>query len=229
MTAAGLGDDVPQLDLPFKVTVISHPKEKKSKSSIIPSKIIAPSQVEIVSTTDAPVLREEGEPEDSVVLLFPSENAKEMTQLSEAELKAIKRVVLIDSTWNQTRAYLRSENISKLKMVKIQTEKTVFWRYQTGELDTSLATIEALYFFFRDYDVALNCKDRLYSDYKGTFDNLLWFYAYNFKLIQNEYSKANKNFLRIPGYIQNNPDSIFNNKDGEEKVVESSTKRPRLE
>ena len=32
----------PELDLPINVTVISHPKEKKSKSSIIPSKIICP-------------------------------------------------------------------------------------------------------------------------------------------------------------------------------------------
>jgi len=50
-------------------------------------------------------------------------------------------------------------------------------------MDTSLATIEALYFFFRDYDVSLNCKDRNYALYKGTYDNLLWLYAFNFKLI----------------------------------------------
>ena len=71
--------EFPKLDLPIGVTVVSHPKEKKSKSSIIPSKIICPNQVEIVSTTDAPELRSDSEPEDSVVLLFPSDTAKEMT------------------------------------------------------------------------------------------------------------------------------------------------------
>jgi DTW domain-containing protein YfiP len=45
------------------------------------------------------------------------------------ELKSIKRVVLIDSTWSQTRLYMNDPNVAKLKMVKIQTEKTVFWRY----------------------------------------------------------------------------------------------------
>jgi len=75
-------------------------------------------------------------------------------------------------------------------MVKIQTEKTVFWRYQTGELDTSLATIEALYFFFRDYEVALNCPDKSYEHYNGKYDNLLWYYAFNFKLIQQLYSSG---------------------------------------
>jgi len=72
-------------------------------------------------------------------------------------------------------------------------------------MDTSLATIEALYFFFRDYDVSLNCKDRDYAHYKGTYDNLLWLYAFNFKLIQDAYTvgdKKDKVFARIPGYIQ---------------------------
>ena len=172
---------VPKMRLPIKVTVISHPKEKKSKSSIIPAKIIAPEDVDVIHTVeDIPVLRGPDDPYDSVVVLFPSDSAKDINTMSEQELRAIKRVVLIDSTWSQTRHYVRHEQIRNLKMVKIQTEKTVFWRYQTGELDTSLATIEALYFFFRDWDVALNCRDRDYANYKGTFDNLLWFYAFNF-------------------------------------------------
>jgi len=196
---------------------------------------MCPAQVEILDTTDAPELRADTEPEDSVVLLFPSDSATEMTKMTETELKAIKKVVLIDSTWNQTRAYLKQPNLAKLKMVKIQTEKTVFWRYQTGELDTSLATIEALYFFFRDYDVALNCPNRSYDEYKGTYDNLLWFYAFNFKLIQDEYTKGRKqtqSFRRIPGYIQSNPDKIFKNQQTQEEqdeVQEPAAKRHKSE
>jgi hypothetical protein len=73
-------EGVPELELPVKVTVISHPKEKKSKSSIIPAKIIAPNDVDIIHTIDdIPTLRQEGESFDSVVLLFPAENAKEIT------------------------------------------------------------------------------------------------------------------------------------------------------
>lgn len=118
-----------------------------------------------------------------MVVLFPHEDAVDINAMTEDELRAIKKVVLIDSTWTQTRHYMRSEQIRSLKMVKIQTEKTAFWRYQTGEMDTSLATIEALYFFFRDYDVSLNCQGRDYARYQGTYDNLLWLYAFNFKLI----------------------------------------------
>ena len=109
----------PKLQLPVDVTIISHPKEKKSKSSSIPQMVIAPDNIKLISTADAPVIRQPEDSYDSVVLLFPGEYAKEMTDLSEAELKAIKKVVIIDSTWNQTRRYMYSENIRDLKMVKI--------------------------------------------------------------------------------------------------------------
>ena len=48
--------------------------------------------------------------------------------------------------------------------------------------DKNLATIEAMYFFFRDYDVTLHC-DRDYNKYDGKYDNLLYYYAFNYKLI----------------------------------------------
>lgn len=44
----------PKLKLPCDVSVLRHPKEKRSKSSIIPAKIIAPDNVEILHTIDVP-------------------------------------------------------------------------------------------------------------------------------------------------------------------------------
>jgi len=104
--------DVPRLNLPLDVTIIRHPKEKKSKSSVIPSKILAPDNVDILHTIDVPEQRTElyGGAEDdydSVVLMFPSDDAKNISDMPEEELKKIKKVVLIDSTWSQTRYYLR--------------------------------------------------------------------------------------------------------------------------
>mmetsp|Transcript_17362 Transcript_17362/g.16572 ORF Transcript_17362/g.16572 Transcript_17362/m.16572 type:complete len:124 (+) Transcript_17362:442-813(+) len=123
--------------------------------------------------------------------------------MEEEELRMIKEVVLIDCTWLQTAHFLKQPNIQQLKKVKIQTEKTVFWRYQSVS-ETNLATIEAMYFFFRDYDVALNWgKD--YERYAGKYDNLLYYYAFNYRLIQREYSEGDKKdlkFWRIDGYIK---------------------------
>lgn len=66
----------------------------------MPSKIISPNQVEIVHEMFIPEIRHAEESYDSVVLLFPSKDAVEVSKMSEEELKAIKRVVLIDCTWN---------------------------------------------------------------------------------------------------------------------------------
>jgi len=66
---------IPKIKLPLQVTVISHPKEKVSKSSILPAKLVAPDDVEIISTTEVPVLRD-NDNFDEVVLLFPGDNAK---------------------------------------------------------------------------------------------------------------------------------------------------------
>ena len=42
-------NEVPRLDLPVDVLIVRHPKEKRSKSSVIPSGIISPDNVEILN------------------------------------------------------------------------------------------------------------------------------------------------------------------------------------
>ena len=121
------------------------------------------------------------EPYDSVVLLFPTDDAKSLTDMKPEELQAIKKVIIIDCTWNQTKHFLKQSNVMKLKKVKIQTEKTAFWRYQ-NIAETNLSTIEAMYFFFRDYDVALSCQGN-YGKYDGKYDNILYYYVFNYWLI----------------------------------------------
>ena len=166
----------PKINLPCKVTVVTHPNEKK-KSSIVPAKVLAKDDIDIMFTQNqVPQFEEKS---DEILLLFPSETAKPVTDFMPEDLKKIKRVVLIDSTWQQTKRYLTEPNIAKLQQVKIQTEKTVFWRYQTKGADTHLATIEALYFFFRDYDVTMNCGGE-YAKYDRKWDNILWFYAFQY-------------------------------------------------
>ena len=78
----GPKSQIPQLNLPVDVTLLSHPKEKKSKSSVVPCKIIAPDNVDFVSAADAPEFRKDDESYDSVLLLFPGESAVEVTDMS---------------------------------------------------------------------------------------------------------------------------------------------------
>ena len=68
---------------------------------------------------EIPILRKSDEPFDSVVLLFPTDDAKSLTEMKSEELEAIKRVIIIDCTWNQTKHFLRQPNVMSLKKVKI--------------------------------------------------------------------------------------------------------------
>lgn len=65
------------------------------------------------------VTEEYADSNDSVVLMFPSDDAKNITDMSKEELLKIKKVILIDSTWSQTRYYLRQPCLKKLKTIKI--------------------------------------------------------------------------------------------------------------
>ena len=126
--------------------------------------------------------------------------------MSKEELLKIKKVILIDSTWSQTRHYLKQDLIKNIKHVKIKTEKTAFWRYQKAVADEGLATIEALYFFFRDYETNLRHAGS-YQEYAkiGKWDNLLYYYAWNIKVIMDCYREGKQKdqpFRRIPGYVK---------------------------
>ena len=54
-----------------------------------------------------------------VAILFPGETATEVTDMTPEQLSRLKRVVIIDSTWNQTKRYLDSDLITRHPMVKI--------------------------------------------------------------------------------------------------------------
>ncbi|KAM9481867.1 tRNA-uridine aminocarboxypropyltransferase 1 isoform 2-T2 [Clarias gariepinus] len=91
----------------------------------------------------------------------------------------LKRVVFIDSTWNQTTKIITDERLQDLPRVELKSRKTCFWRHQRGSPDTYLSTIEALYYFLKDFHV--QCLGREYS---GEYDNLLFFYSFLHKLIR---------------------------------------------
>ena len=59
----------------------------------------------------------------------------------------------------------------------IEAKETTFWRYQeVGK--SNLATVEALYYFMKDYaEVMLGGGE---DKYDGRFDDLLYFYAFKY-------------------------------------------------
>lgn len=92
----------------------------------------------------------------------------------------LKKIIFIDSTWNQTNKIFTDERLQGLLQVELKTRKTCFWRHQKGKPDTFLSTIEAIYYFLVDYHT-----DILKEKYQGQYDNLLFFYSFMYQLIKN--------------------------------------------
>lgn len=99
----------------------------------------------------------------------------------------LKKVVFIDSTWNQTNKIISDERLQGLMSVELTERKTCFWRHQKGSPDTYLSTIEAIYYFMVDFHMQI-----LEKDYNGEYDNLLFFFSFMYKLIRDAKQAAGK-------------------------------------
>ncbi|XP_054858708.1 tRNA-uridine aminocarboxypropyltransferase 1 [Eublepharis macularius] len=99
----------------------------------------------------------------------------------------LKKIVFVDSTWNQTNKIITDERLQGLLQIELKSRKTCFWRHQKGKPDTYLSTIEAIYYFLVDYH-----RELLKEKYEGQYDNLLFFYSFMYRLIKNARCSAGK-------------------------------------
>ena len=74
-----------------------------------------------------------------------------------------------------------------LQQVEIKRHKTKFWRHQDDKPPTYLATIEAIYYFLREYhDLFLR------TTYHGQYDNMLFFFNFMYHKIKGLYDGGKK-------------------------------------
>lgn len=207
--------EIPLIKLPVKIDIIKHPNETDGKSTAVHAKLIAPNDVNIYTYPCIPDL--DGDLHkailvfpgpDSVTVEKLSEHLNEVRahsldkpsvkrqkvtdetdQAHNVNLQScpLERVIFIDSTWNQTTRIITDERLQALLRVELKTRKTCFWRHQRGSPDTYLATIEAIYYFLKDYHTLC-----LQEEYSGEYDNLLFFYSYLHKLINKAKVSAGK-------------------------------------
>ncbi|KAF2071112.1 hypothetical protein CYY_007577 [Polysphondylium violaceum] len=185
-----LGDPskTPKLKLPLSVDVLHYPTELISKSTAIHSRVLARDDVEFKEFPNVPEYNAE-----ETILLFPSEDS---CFVKDIDCSKIKKVVFIESQWHNTKKILAHPNLKNVRCVKIDLQKTMFWRYQHhGE--NFLATIEAIYYFFKEYQQAISN-----GAYNGEYDNLLYYYTFFYNLIQSSYKHSNKDFKRKDNYIK---------------------------
>jgi hypothetical protein len=77
--------------------------------------------------------------------------------------------------------------------------------------------IPAIYYFFSEY------QERMMGEYKGEFDNFLFYFSYNYKLIQEEYRYGDKLFPRKGDYVK----LVSGNEGKEEKQEPNKGKKRR--
>ncbi|KAI7906654.1 DTW domain-containing protein [Cokeromyces recurvatus] len=169
--------DIPQVELPIHLDVIKHHKELDGKSTAVHAKIIADKDVDIYTWPDVPQF----EQPERTLLLFPGPGAK---QLKDIPRDSFDKVVVIDGTWIQARQIANNTPIlKKMQCVTIAPRQTHFWRFQNVN-DEHLATIEAIYYFYREFSETF--ED---SSYDGRYDNLMFYYKFFYQLIQTTYRK----------------------------------------
>ncbi|XP_064013746.1 tRNA-uridine aminocarboxypropyltransferase 1 isoform X2 [Pogoniulus pusillus] len=117
----------------------------------------------------------------------PEEEKNECISSNKSEGTTLKKIIFIDSTWNQTNKIITDERLQGLLQIELKTRKTCFWRHQKGKPDTYLSTIEAIYYFLVDYH-----QEILKENYKGQYDNLLFFFSFMYTLIRNAKGCAGK-------------------------------------
>lgn len=78
-------------------------------------------------------------------------------------------------------------SLSDLLQVELKMRKTCFWRHQKGKPDTYLATIEAIYYFLKDFH-----EHCLAQEYNAEYDNLLFFYSYLHSVVKKAKTSAGK-------------------------------------
>ncbi|KPA86100.1 hypothetical protein ABB37_00363 [Leptomonas pyrrhocoris] len=138
----------PPLVLPLNVYVVLHPNELRGKSTSLAASTISPD----MHIVEYPSVPEQLEPETTLVL-YPSEQSVGLHEVE--HLERYRNVVFIDSTWQQSKAIARDERVSKFKHVRIKSQTSLFWRFQNND-PTYLATVEAIYYFLREYITQVN-------------------------------------------------------------------------
>lgn len=180
---------------------IKDTRELEGKSTAVHAKLLAPEDTTFWQfdrkQDDDGGLGVNGFDPANTVILYPSSDSK---PVSDVDWSSVKQLVVLDGTWQQAKAMCSvSPILNSLPKVHLSTEnRTVFWRYQNLG-PHCLSTIEAIYYFYREYDMAVEC-----GNVDTGLDNLLYLYSFFYHLIQDSYKK--------------NPDRKYNTKRGDDYI-----------
>lgn len=139
-------------------------------------------------------------------LMTKSYNRDKSQHIYHVKRLPVDRVVLIDSTWNQSRGIFADERLQKIPKIVLQDRVSQFWRYQKGSPRWYLSTVEALHELLLELHLSAWGRSKLYisnltmsypvhieddhtecTPYKGQYDNLLYFFKYMYEKLHTLY------------------------------------------
>lgn len=187
---------VPPVALPVNVDIIHHPQENTNKSTSIHACVLSPAHCRML---EFPKGVPEYDPSETV-LLYPTEDATFMEDVKPESLRNIKRILVIESTWQKGQVVAAHPHLKALRKIRIRNRESTFWRYQ--ELGNQfLSTLEAIYYTQIDFYNAAHASEEKKEEtavqaYNGQFDDLMLFYAHNHALIAQRYAEPTDNDAR---------------------------------
>ena len=170
------------------------------KSTSIHACILAPSDARFLEhPRDLPA---GGYDPSSTVLLYPTADAVFLDD-PRVDILAVRRVIVIESTWNKSDVVAAHPALAGIRRVKIRERESTFWRYQ--ELGKHfLSTLEAIYYIcteFQQRKVAAEAEAKAAGNGAASvsaplnIDDLMFFYAFQHSRITERY-KTNTNVPR---------------------------------
>lgn len=141
---------LPRLRLPLKLHVLHGREEKNvtSKATGNHAAVLAPDDTAIFTLPDFPAYADPAR----TLLLFPSPTSRLVHQLP--DLAAYDALVVVDTTWGKVGGVMQLPQVTAapFQHVAIAAYSSLFWRYQPVG-PQCLSTIEAAYFFMREWTV----------------------------------------------------------------------------
>ncbi|KAI9188147.1 hypothetical protein H9P43_002538 [Blastocladiella emersonii ATCC 22665] len=196
--------------LPFVFDVWKHNLELKGKSTALHAKVLCPEDTRVFEYPSEVAAYEN--PAERTLVLYPSSTA---TPIGEIDPTSFTHVIVIDGTWYQAHQMVRDAPFLKNRNVRHVTfaapPKTKFWRFQQKS-EQHLATIEAMWWLVREYLAAHRPTDNQHA-----FDDLLWFYTFQYQRILGEYQekKDRKFTTRMKGQFGKDLERVRGADDGE--------------
>ena len=77
--------------------------------------------------------------------------------------------------------------VADLQRIELKSRETKFWRHQKDKPRTYLATIEAIYYFMRDYHEYVTP-----TEYDGEYDDLLFLFCFTYNKIRHLFDDSGK-------------------------------------